>query len=101
MRPVRAASVVCERGEMCVHDTAGYALNPVRLRLALATPSGWFDALVLDTDDAGIHVSLIADGTTLTFWHHADLTLTAGEPVAVHARYGVLAARGSYVSIAA
>ncbi|WP_158862103.1 hypothetical protein [Leifsonia sp. AG29] len=79
----------------------GYALHPIARRAALATPSHWFDAVVVNAGaDGWIEVAGL-DGGSLRVWHFDDLStvLTPGSPVAVHTLYGVLAAGGELLNI--
>ncbi|WP_240665962.1 hypothetical protein [Agromyces sp. LHK192] len=83
----------CEAHADCASDRPGHGLNRVQARLAQATPSRWLDAVVVDTDaDGFVHIATL-DGAVRRLWHHEPLgeALTAGEPVALHAVYGVLA----------
>lgn len=92
-RLLHSVSTACERGAMCVHDRAGHGLGALQLRLALATPSGWRDALVAGTSEDGwVTLQLWDSGETVRVWHHATVELAAGAPVALHDRYAVLAA---------
>ncbi|WP_052460331.1 hypothetical protein [Microbacterium gorillae] len=96
-------STACEQGAMCVHDRSGHGLSAIQLRLALATPSAWRDAVVTAvTADGWITLVAIADGTNVRVWHHADVSedLAIGEPVALHARYDVLVAAGRHLNVA-
>lgn len=90
----------CERGGMCVHDRAGHGLGALQLRLALATPTGWADAIVASVDDRGWIVLELWTGGTVQVWHHAEAALAEGAPVSLHARYGVLADGARRLSVA-
>lgn len=98
----QSVATVCEQGMMCVHDRSGHQLGAVQLRLALATPRGWDDALVESADATGWVTLRTLDDDTVRVWNHADLsqTLRAGTPVAVHARYDVLVAGDLRLNIA-
>jgi hypothetical protein len=88
--PATSAGSMMLRGGL----EAGYQLHPIQRLAAIATPSQWRDALVIEATAAGtITVYDIASNSTRTLWHFADLTeiLLAGEPVSVHEEYGVLA----------
>lgn len=90
----QSVQTACEHGAMCVHDRSGHTLTQMRLALALATPGGWQDGVVVSADvDGWIDVATL-DGAALRLWNHADRTavLAPGEPVAVHANYDVLIA---------
>ncbi|NQX25782.1 hypothetical protein HQQ81_00265 [Microbacteriaceae bacterium VKM Ac-2854] len=92
-RLLHSVSTACERGAMCVHDRAGHGLGALQLRLALATPGGWQDALITEvSDDGWLTLQLWDSSETVRVWHHAAVELTAGTPVALHERYAVLAA---------
>ncbi|MGO4534411.1 hypothetical protein [Leifsonia sp. 2MCAF36] len=78
----------------CAATAAGHALSPMQVRLASATPSKWVDGVVLSVSKAGwIEVAVLSDDSTLILWNHDGLTdsLQAGDPVAVHSVYDVLA----------
>lgn len=90
----QSVQTACEHGAMCVHDRSGHTLTQMRLALALATPRGWRDGVLVGVDADGWIDVVTLDGAALRLWNHADLTavLTPGEPVAVHADYDVLIA---------
>jgi hypothetical protein len=92
----------CDTHERCASDRPGHGLNAVQARLAQATASKWLDALVLDVDAHGFVTVAELAGGIRRLWHHAPLgeTLAAGEPVAVHALYGVLAHGNDRFSVA-
>ncbi|NQX14080.1 hypothetical protein HQQ80_20835 [Microbacteriaceae bacterium VKM Ac-2855] len=96
-----SVSTACERGAMCVHDRSGHGLGALQLRLALATPSAWQDALVTEVaEDGWITLTLWVSGATARVWHHADVALEAGTPVALHGRYSVLLAGALKINVA-
>lgn len=96
-----SVSTACERGAMCVHDRSGHGLGTLQLRLALATPSGWRDALVREVaEDGWITLTLWESGETARVWHHAEAALIPGAPVALHERYAVLAAGALTLNVA-
>lgn len=99
---LQSLSTACEHGSMCVHDRPGHSLSAIQLRLALATPSGWNDAVVLDTDSDGWITLATLDGELTRVWHHSDVSdvISPGEPVAVHGRYGVLASGSLRLNVA-
>lgn len=79
-------------GELgCAMSAPGHDLHPLQRVVAAATPSSWVDAFVGEV--AGGWVTLhTADGERVVrVWHHQELALTAGEPVALHVTYHVLA----------
>ena len=101
---VRSQSITqssCGCGAMCA-DAPGHLLTPMRLRLATATPSGWRDAVVTAVhEDGRIELAGWLDATPSTVWQHADArdALAAGDVVALHAVYDVLAAGSLRLSV--
>ena len=97
------AAAVCECGAMCAGDRPGHGLTVMRNRLAEATPAGWRDAVV-QAVHAGGSVELLdwADDTPFTVWHHADVreAVRAGDLVALHTTYSVLAAGAHRFNVA-
>ncbi|MFD1713986.1 hypothetical protein ACFSBZ_05830 [Amnibacterium flavum] len=98
----RTLSTTCEHGGMCVDDRPGHALTLIRLRLALATPSRWVDAIVRSSgDDGWIELVEWQTGDVRRLWHHGPAALVGvGTPVAVHADYSVLASGSRRISVA-
>lgn len=93
----------CERAHECSSDRPGHGLHAMQLRLSTATPSKWVDAIVTAVDGDGFAtLAAIDGGGTRRVWHHDAFagTLRLGDPVAVHALYGVLAAGGQRFSVA-
>ncbi|MDR5700304.1 hypothetical protein [Agromyces aerolatus] len=92
----------CETHEACSSDRPGHGVNAVQARLAHATPSKWIDAIVVDVDRDGFIVVADLGGGIRRLWHHAALgdVLAVGEPVALHAVYGVLAHAEGRFSVA-
>ncbi|MCD2444137.1 hypothetical protein LQ757_17775 [Agromyces sp. SYSU K20354] len=93
----------CESATECSSDRPGHRLNAMARRLAATTASKWVDGFVVSTDDAGF--ATIADfdgGTARRVWHHDAFAgaLRVGDPVAVHAIYGVLARGAERFSVA-
>lgn len=99
---------------VCANRGAGHALQPIQARVAAATPGKWVDGIVVSVSadgwvgirllDAPVAIGLLdlADGAeTVWVWNHEDLTaeLGAGQPVAVHALYNVLASGRSRISV--
>ena len=87
----------------CSSDRPGHGLHAMQLRLASATPSKWVDAIVTAVDADGFAtLAPIAGDRVRRVWHHDAFSgaLAAGDPVAVHAVYGVLAASGRRFSVA-
>lgn len=93
---------MCTSGEACSSFAPGHALHLIQARLAAATPSEWRDAVVTssDADSGEIVLHTLADGVAVTLWHAASTGLAPGEPVAIHGRYAVLAARGRRLNVA-
>jgi hypothetical protein len=88
------ASCACESGAMCADIRPGHGLHALQLRLAVATPSRWDDALVVDVRDDGWVSAVTLEGTSVSLWNHGDLAqvVSPGEPVALHSIYNVLCA---------
>lgn len=86
---------MCVHGEACSSFAPGHALHLIQARLSAATPSDWLDAIVESRDAATgtVIVRSVQDGTALELWSGAGAAevLDEGAPVAVHARYHVLA----------
>ncbi len=88
----------------CPIDTDGHALSPIRGRLAAATPSRWRDGIIRSaTSNGWIGIDLIdvhgsAEVATTWVWNHA-VTASAGQPVALHPLYRVLAIDGARHSV--
>ena len=103
--PVRErAACMCSHGGRCSSFAPGHALHLIQARLASATPSEWIDALVDHADAvSGDLVVRTLDGETHTLWNGSGAALEAapGTPVALHARYGVLAVGGTPFNVAA
>jgi hypothetical protein len=95
---------MCDHGDVCSSYAPGHALHLIQARLASATPAEWSDALVTDVDAAAGVIRLVAlDGTAHTVWNAggAALEVAPGIPVALHARYGVLAIGRTQYNVAA
>ncbi|WP_173922266.1 hypothetical protein [Agromyces sp. Marseille-P2726] len=93
----------CVTAATCESHRPGHGLHAMQERLALATPSRWVDAIVADVDDEGYATLIRFDGgDPHRVWHHDafDGALRPGEPVALHAVYGVLALGGGRWSVA-
>ena len=72
-------------------------------RLAATTASKWIDAIVVDVDEQGFAtLAEFGSDELRRVWHHDAFggTLTAGEPVALHGVYGVLARGAQRHSVA-
>ncbi|WP_417564392.1 hypothetical protein [Microbacterium sp.] len=98
------AACMCRRGEVCSSYAPGHALHLIQARLAQATPSEWVDALVTEVDAAAgtLTVHTVA-GEAHALWNAggAALEATPGTPVALHARYSVLAIGRARYNVAA
>ncbi|MGH3691447.1 MAG: hypothetical protein ACRDT7_14950 [Microbacterium sp.] len=103
--PVRErAACMCSAGGRCSSFAPGHALHLIQARIASATPAGWIDALVESAHPAsGDLVVRTLDGEAHTLWNGAGAALEAfpGTPVALHARYGVLAVGSTQFNVAA
>lgn len=85
---------MCDHGDVCSSFAPGHALHLIQARMASATPRGWVDAIVEQSDAAsGALVVRTLDGDAHRLWNagSAALEATPGTPVAVHIAYGVLA----------
>jgi hypothetical protein len=92
----------CEVASECRSERPGHGLHAMQRRLAAATPSKWRDAIVVAVDDAGFTTLATLDGELRRVWHHDGFggALAAGDPVALHAVYGVVAVGTAQFSIA-
>jgi hypothetical protein len=95
------SACMCAQGHDCSSFAPGHALHLIHTRLVAATPSEWADAIVESVDAAaGETVLRTLDGRRVVLWSarapHAD----AGEPVALHERYRVLARGGRRFNVA-
>lgn len=90
-----SGSCMCEHGAECSSFAPGHALHLIQTRLASATPSDWLDAIVEAADPSAgvIVVRTFSDDLAVTLWNGAGAaaTVTVGSPVALHAKYHVLA----------
>lgn len=103
--PVRErAACMCEHGDVCSSFAPGHALHLIQARLASATATEWIDAVVESADPlTGALVVRDLDGTAHALWNggSAALEASAGTPVALHARYHVLAVGRAQFNVAA
>ena len=92
----------CESATECSSDRPGQGLHAMQQRLAATTASKWIDGIVSTTDEAGFATIAGLDGTIRRVWHHDAFggALHEGDPVAVHAIYGVLAGGAGRFSVA-
>ena len=93
--PVRErAACMCATGGACSSFAPGHALHLIQVRLAAATPTEWSDGIVESADaTTGDLVVRTLDGDAVRLWNASGASSAAavGTPVAVHARYDVLA----------
>jgi len=86
---------MCDHGETCSSFAPGHALHLIQARLASATPSDWADAIVEAADPRSgfLIVRTFTDADPVALWNGAGAAahVTVGTPVALHARYDVLA----------
>lgn len=103
--PVRErAACMCQHGDRCSSFAPGHALHLIQARIASATPAGWVDGIVESADAvSGALVVRGLDGSAHALWNGsgAALEAPAGTPVALHARYGVLAIGRTQFNVAA
>jgi hypothetical protein len=95
---------MCRHGDVCSSFAAGHALHLIQARLASATPAEWSDALVTTVDAAAGRITVhTIDGAAHSLWNAggAALEVVPGTPVALHARYGVLAIGRTQYNVAA
>lgn len=95
---------MCSGGFECSSYAPGHALHLIQYRLAAATPLEWVDGIVEHADaEAGtLIVRTLADGERITVWSGSGAAwiVTAGSPVALHARYHVLASGRQWFNVA-
>ncbi|WP_311258661.1 hypothetical protein [Microbacterium sp. WCS2018Hpa-9] len=97
------SACMCRHGFACSSFEAGHALHLIQARIASATPSEWADAIVEHADvSTGDLIVRTLDGTTHTLWNASSAALEApvGTPIALHARYGVLAVGRTQFNVA-
>lgn len=93
----------CESAAECRSNRPGHGLHLMQERLATTTASKWIDAIVLEVDDHGFAtLAEFGAGALRRVWHHDGFAgaLVAGEPVALHGVYGVLARGDERYSVA-
>ena len=93
----------CDHGMLCVDDRPGHAMTLLRLRLASSTPRGWVDAVCVEAGEGGwVQLRLWDTDEERWVWHHALLagSLQAGDPVALHEAYSVLAIGSDRLNVA-
>ena len=86
---------MCAHGGSCSSLAPGHALHLIQARLAAATPSEWTDAIVEHADavSGDIVVRTLDSDEAIALWSGAGAAgrVEPGAPVALHARYDVLA----------
>ena len=93
----------CETSAECRSDRPGHGLHAMQERLAAATASKWIDLIVAGVDHDGFATLVDLEGADVRrVWHHDGFAgvLRAGEPVALHGVYGVLAVGDERFSVA-
>ncbi|GAB3595647.1 hypothetical protein [Microbacterium tumbae] len=88
------AACMCDHGDVCSSFAPGHALHLIQARLASATPGEWIDGIVESSDAvSGDLVVRDLEGAAHVLWNGSGAALEAAEgtPVALHARYHVLA----------
>ncbi|MCU1584378.1 MAG: hypothetical protein JWM49_934 [Microbacteriaceae bacterium] len=110
LTPQVQVAMLCSHSDedSCVLTEAGHTVSAIRLVVSAATPSKWRDGIVtrVSGDSGWLRVDLLepsADGEagTVWVWNHSDLStlLRTGEPVALHALYGILAVGAERFSV--
>jgi hypothetical protein len=103
--PVRERSAcMCSTGGRCSSFAPGHALHLIQARIAAATASEWVDGIVETADvGSGDLVVRTLDGAAHALWNASGAALEAapGTPVALHARYAVLAVGRTQFNVAA
>jgi hypothetical protein len=93
----------CVDGNDCSSLRPGHDLHPMQERLSRIAASRWVDAVVIAAHADGLVELVDLDGGTRRVWHHEGLhrRLAAGDPVALHDVYDVLARGEDRFSVAA
>lgn len=94
---------MCRQGGACSSTAPGHSLHLIQARLASATPADWQDGIVERADAVtGELVVRTLDGGQHEVWNAsgAALEAPAGTPVALHARYDVLAVGKALFNVA-
>jgi hypothetical protein len=122
LTPQVQVAMLCSHsdGESCTSTEAGHTVSALRRIVSGATPSKWRDGIVTgissdspeeDGRAEWLRIDLLeqsAEGEagTVWVWNHSDLStllraglLRAGEPVALHALYGILAVGAERFSV--
>ena len=93
----------CETAGECRSERPGHGLHAMQARLATVAASKWIDAIVVSIEADGFATLAEFAGTALhRVWHHDAFggDIAAGDPVALHTVYGVLASGEQRFSIA-
>jgi len=88
------AACMCATGADCSSYAPGHALHLIQARLASATPAEWVDAFVESVDPTRGELTVrTLNGEAVTLWSGAGAaaSVALGLPIALHARYDVLA----------
>lgn len=93
----------CVDGEACSSHRPGHGLHPMQSRLSQVAVSRWIDAIVVTAASDGFIELVDLEGQAHRVWHHGALSgaVAVGDPVALHAVYGVLARGDDRFSVAA
>ena len=93
----------CVEGEACSSHRPGHGLHPMQSRLSQVAASRWIDAIVVGAASDGFIELVDLEGRAHRVWHHGALSgaVAVGDPVALHAVYGVLARGDDRFSVAA
>ncbi|MEI5584958.1 MULTISPECIES: hypothetical protein [unclassified Agromyces] len=93
----------CIEGQACSSLRPGHDLHPMQERLSRIAASRWVDAVVVAVHGDGFVELVDLDGGARRVWHHEGLRgrLGAGDPVALHDVYDVLARGEDRFSVAA
>lgn len=92
----------CTLGMDCAVFAPGHSMPLIQQRVASASPSKWRDACVEQvTADGWVAVRTLDDHTHVWVWHHTDLSgaVSAGDPVAIHGLYNVLALGREWLNV--
>ncbi|AWB95968.1 hypothetical protein DCE93_10080 [Agromyces badenianii] len=94
----------CDTAADCRSERPGHRLHTMQTRLVATTASKWVDAVVVEVSPDGFAtLAEFSSDSVRRVWHHDAFGggLAAGDPVAVHAVYGVLALGARHFSVAA
>jgi hypothetical protein len=126
LTPQVQVAMLCSHsdGDVCASTEVGHSVSAIRRIVSGATPSKWRDGIVTgvsgDSPEHGhagwLRIELLepsapskpgtgepetGEAGTVWVWNHSDLStaLRAGEPVALHALYGILAVGAERFSV--